>query len=261
MQYYQMTGFLQRDAEAVAASDRISLPDPSEAALFLDFDGSLVDIAERPQDVTVDPRVPALLARAMDRLDGRVGLVSGRSIETLEHFLPGFRGHMIGTHGAEFRVDMEWSQVSEFDLDTVARLQRLAGDFGALRPEFLVEPKPSGVVLHYRQAEELGGVALKFMDALACAADGFKLQPALMAYELKPESVGKDVALKRLLARPDLMDRVPVYAGDDLTDEPALELVQGRGGTAIKIGEADTVANHRLGGPSDLIDALEEWLA
>ncbi|MBM2576020.1 trehalose-phosphatase [Jannaschia sp. Os4] len=260
MQYYQMTGFMQQDA-AVAASDGIALPDPAEAALFLDFDGSLVEIAARPQDVVVDPRVPNLLSRAMDRLDGRVGLVSGRSIEALEHFLPGFRGHMIGTHGAEFRVDMEWSQVQDFDLDTVARLQRLVGDFGALRPEFLVEPKPSGVVLHYRQAEELGGVALKFMEALACAADGFKLQPALMAYELKPDCVGKDVALKRLLARPDLMDTVPIYAGDDLTDEPALDLVQGRGGAAIKVGAAETVANHRLGGPDDLLDLLEDWLA
>ena len=261
MHYYQMTGFMQKDADATAMSTAIDLPETERAALFLDFDGTLVDIAERPQDVSVDPRVPALLSRAMDRLDGRVGLVSGRSIETLEHFLPDFKGTMIGTHGAEMRVDMEWSQAARFDLDTVARLQRLVSDFGALRPEFLVEPKPSGVVLHYRQAEELGGVAHRFMDALACATDGFRLQPALMAYELKPDCVGKDVALRKVLGRSAMMDALPVYAGDDLTDEPALDLAQERGGVAIKVGEADTVARHRLPDPAALLDRLEDWLA
>lgn len=261
MHYYQMTGFMQNAAPEATPPEALSLPEPGDAVLFLDFDGVLVDIAERPQDVVVDPRVPALLDRAMERLDGRVGLVSGRSIETLEHFLPDFRGFLVGTHGAEFRIDMQWSQVEEFDLDTVARLQRLVADFGALRPEFLVEPKPSGAVLHYRQAEELGGVALKFMEALACAADGFKLQPALMAYELKPDSVGKDVGLRRLLARPEMGGKTPIYAGDDLTDEPALELVQAEGGTAIKIGDAETVAGNRLAAPADLLAVLEGWLA
>ena len=261
MLFYEMTGFMPGHTGEPSGDAKIDLPDPSEAVLLLDFDGTLVEIASRPMDVVVPARVPALLARAHDRLDGRVGLVSGRTIADLEGFLPDFRGALVGTHGAEMRLDMEWSQAQDFDLDTVARLQRLVTDFVALRPEFLVEAKPSGVVLHYRQAEQQAGLALRFMESLAAASDGFRLQPALMAYELKPESVGKDVGVECILRRPENAGKVPVFAGDDLTDEAAIKVVQSHGGIGIKIGAAESVARHRLPGPAALLARLETWLA
>ena len=259
--FYSMTGFMAGPGDDTTEDGTIEFPSPQEAVLLLDFDGTLVEIADRPMEIDVNDRVRGVLARAVDRLDGRVGLVSGRRIDDLEHFLPDFRGPLIGTHGAETRLDGQRRFVSDFDQETIRRLQRLVEDFGALRPEFLVEMKPTGVVLHYRQAEEHAGLALRFMESLAAAADGFRLQPALMAYELKPDNVGKDVAIRRLLERPEFEGKVPVFAGDDLTDEPAIDLVQGMGGVAIKIGEAETCAGHRLHGPSDLIQTLERWLA
>lgn len=261
MQFYEMTGFMgsQEDpASTVAPGD---LPDPSRAALLLDFDGTLVDIAERPDGIVVTDAARALVARAVERLDGRVAFVSGRSLDDLERYLPDFGGALIGTHGAELRIDGRRERAAEYDADMVAHLTRLATDFAKLRPEFLIEPKPSGVVLHFRQAERHAALALRFMESLAMAADGFKLQPALMAYELKPEGVGKDVALRRLLAAPPFEGTVPVFAGDDLTDEPALELVQGMGGTGIKIGQAETVARRRLPDPAALLRCLGDWLA
>lgn len=261
MQFYQMTGFMgsQEDpAKPACASD---LPDPSRAALLLDFDGTLVDIAERPDGIVVTPEARALVARAVERLDGRVAFVSGRSLDDLERYLPEFAGALIGTHGAELRIDGRRERAEEYDEEIVAHLNRLASDFAKLRPEFLVEPKPSGVVLHFRQAEHHAALALRFMESLAMAADGFKLQPALMAYELKPENVGKDVALRRLLSSPPFEGAVPVFAGDDLTDEPALELVQEMGGIGIKIGQAETLARHRIPDPATLIACLGDWLA
>ncbi|WP_308918090.1 trehalose-phosphatase [Jannaschia sp. LMIT008] len=260
MLYYEMTGFMpghRPDGD----DDAIALPDPSDSALLLDFDGTLVEIADRPMGVVVPARVPDLLSRAMDRMDGRVALVSGRTIDDLETFLPGFDGNLIGTHGAEARIDGTKSQTQDIDLATVSRLQRLVDDFAALRPEFLVENKPSGVVLHYRQAEEQAGLAMKFMDSLACASDGFRLQPALMAYELKPEGVGKDVGVRTLMGLPGFAGKTPIYAGDDLTDEAAMDVAQGLGGIGIKIGEAETVGRFRLAGPDALVDVLEKWLA
>ena len=259
--FYSMTGFMAGPGDDVAEDGQIALPDPKDAVLLLDFDGTLVEIADRPMEIDVNDRVRGVLSRAIERLDGRVGLVSGRRIDDLEHFLPEFAGPLIGTHGAETRLDGTRAFVADFDEETIRRLQRLVEDFGALRPEFLVEMKPTGVVLHYRQAEEHAGLALRFMESLAAAADGFRLQPALMAYELKPETVGKDVAIRRLLERPEFAGKTPIFAGDDLTDEPAIELVQEQGGVAIKIGEAETCAGHRLHGPSDLLQTLERWLA
>ncbi|MEM9795091.1 MAG: trehalose-phosphatase [Pseudomonadota bacterium] len=261
MLYHQMTGYMGVRAPTEMENGAIRFPEPADAVLFLDFDGTLVEIADRPMEVVVEQGVRDLLDRAMQMLDGRVVLVSGRTIADLEHFLPDFRGTMIGTHGAEVRKEMVWSQAVSFDVATVSRLQRLVSDFAALRPELLVEMKPSGVVLHYRQAEEYGGLAMNFMDSLAAATDGFKVQPALMAFELKPEDVGKDIAVQRLLADGPLAGRTAIFAGDDLTDEPALKLVQEAGGIAIKIGQAETVAEHRLPGPADLISHLSRWLA
>ena len=187
--------------------------------------------------------------------------MSGRTIDDLERFLPKFGGVVVGTHGAELRINGERTQPQDFDLDTVGHLQRLVTDFVALRPEFLCEMKPAGVVLHYRQAEDLAGLALRFMENLVSASSGFRLQPALMAYELKPETVGKDIGIKSILLRPEMAGTVPVFAGDDLTDEPAIRVVQERGGVGIKIGEAESVAHHRLASPSALLDRLEAWLA
>ena len=259
MQYYQMTGFMEGDRPKPEVALR--LPDPSAASLLLDFDGTLVEIADRPDGVHVPDAVPALLARAMDRLDGRVVLVSGRSVASLEGFLPGFKGTLIGSHGAERRVAGETSHVAEFDLKTVERLQRIVGDFADLQPAFLVEPKPTGVVLHFRQAQEHGAEALHFMDSLAQAAPGFRLQPALCAYELKPDTVGKDIALHALFEDAPFAGTTPIYAGDDLTDEPALDWAASQGGVGIKIGDAETTAAHRLPGPDALRERLERWLA
>lgn len=261
MQFYEMTGFMGSQEDSASQACAPDFPDPSGASLLLDFDGTLVDIADRPDGIVVTDAARALVARAVERLDGRVAFVSGRSLDDLERYLPEFGGPLIGTHGSEIRMDGVRERAAEYDTDIVAHLTRLVTDFARLRPEFLVEPKPSGVVLHYRQAERHGALALRFMESLAMAADGFKLQPALMAYELKPDNVGKDIALRRLLAAPPFAGTTPVFAGDDLTDEPALELVQEMGGMGIKIGQAETVARHRLPDPATLIGCLGDWLA
>jgi trehalose 6-phosphate phosphatase len=260
MMYYEMTGFVGNTSGPDEETDKVRLPDPGQAVLLLDFDGTLVDIAERPMDVKVTDAARDLLSRAVDRLEGRVALVSGRTIDDLEYFLPDFEGPLIGTHGAETRFDGVRAPTAEFDMATIGRIQRLVQDFGALRPEFHVETKPTGIVLHYRQAEAQAALALRFMESVAAAADGMRLQPALMAFEIKPETVGKDMALMRLLERADMAGRVPIYAGDDLTDEPAIALAQERGGVGIKIGEAETVGHYRLPDPAALIAKLGGWL-
>jgi trehalose 6-phosphate phosphatase len=262
MLYYQMTGFMQADVDGPEPDEaECGLPDLANAALFLDFDGTLVDIADTPGGVTVPSEVADLLARAYDRLDGRVAIVSGRTTEDLRRFLPGFAGPLVGAHGTEIHEDGETRRTVEVDEARVAFLQRLVRDFARLQPAFLVEDKPTGVVLHYRAAQELGALAMGFMDSVAKAAEGFKLQPALCAYEIKPEGAGKDVAIAALMARAPFEGHLPIYAGDDLTDEPALQFAMDGGGAAIKVGGCETVARHRIDTPEGLRARLGKWLA
>ncbi|SFI64736.1 trehalose-phosphatase [Jannaschia pohangensis] len=261
MHFYEMNGFMGSQTDNVALCGQKDMPEADGACLFLDFDGTLVDIVSTPDAVEVRDDVHDLLDRAMTRLNGRVAIVSGRSVEALEGFLPRFKGPIVGTHGAEIRhADGRLTRISA-DAEKVAALTRIVVDFGKLRPEFLVETKPTGVVLHFRNAPEHAALAMKLMEAVAHAADGFTLQPALMAYEIKIENTGKDKAMQKIMATKTFSGTVPVYAGDDLTDEPALELAEAEGGLGIKIGKAETLASHRLADPSELRACVERWLA
>lgn len=234
-----------------------SVPDlPANAALFLDFDGCLVEIAPRPDAVVIPPGLPERLARLHGRLGGAVALVSGRDIVDLRGFLPDFPGAFAGSHGAELSLDGQLIQKTHgVDLD-VDSLHRAAAAAVADSPAILVERKPHGVALHYRADPSLRPVVEEVMAQLADAHPDMVLQPAKMAVELRPSGTGKDGALDRLMAIPPFAGRVPVYAGDDLTDEVAMAHAQAHGGFGIKIGEGETVARHRLSDPA----ALARWL-
>lgn len=236
-------------------------PLPANAALFLDFDGCLVEIAPRPYLVAVPAGLPQRLARLHGWLGGAVALVSGRDIADLRSWLPDFPGAVAGSHGAELSLDGQVIQKTHaVDLD-VAALHRAAADAVADSPAILVERKPHGVALHYRADPSLRTVVEEVMQQLADAHPEMVLQPAKMAVELRPGGTGKDGALDRLMALPPFAGRVPVYAGDDLTDEVAMAHAQAHGGWGIKIGEGETIARYRLPDPAALARWLDDALA
>lgn len=236
-------------------------PLTANAALFLDFDGCLVEIAPRPDAVVIPPGLPARLARLHDRLDGAVALVSGRDIANLRGHLPDFPGAIAGSHGAEMMRDGRTIQATHaLDLD-ISALHRAATDAVTDHPAILVERKPHGVALHYRADPSLRPVVERTMERLADAHPGMALQPAKMAVELRPDGAGKDGALDRLMASPPFAGRMPVYAGDDLTDEVAMAHAQALGGFGIKIGKGTTLARYRLDDPAALALWLDQALA
>ncbi|MFN3526792.1 MAG: trehalose-phosphatase [Paracoccus sp. (in: a-proteobacteria)] len=231
-------------------------PLPAHAALFLDFDGCLVEIAHRPDAVVVTPALTDLLVRLHDRLEGAIALISGRNVADLRGHMPGFPGIVAGSHGAEFSPRpglIHPAHEAEFD---AARLHRAAHDMAAPHPSVLVEEKPHGVAMHYRADPSLQAFVEDAMQALAAANPGLTLQPAKMAVELRPAGVGKNDALARMMTTTPFAGRLPVFAGDDTTDEPAMAEAQAQGGFAIKIGDGPTAARHRLPDPA----ALARWL-
>lgn len=228
----------------------------SNTALFLDFDGCLVEIAPRPDAVVIPAGLPQRLARLHDRLGGAVALVSGRSVADLQVFLPDFPGAVAGSHGAELSLGGQPIRATHgIDLD-IAALHGAAARAVATHPAILVEGKPHGVALHYRADPSLRLVVEEVMQQLADAHPGMVLQPAKMAVELRPGGTGKDRALDRLMAMEPFAGRVPVYAGDDLTDEVAMARAQALGGHGVKVGEGETVAQARLADPA----AVARWL-
>jgi trehalose 6-phosphate phosphatase len=226
------------------------------SALFLDFDGCLVEIAERPDAVIVPPALPDLLRRLHDQLEGAVALITGRNIEDLRRHLPDFSGAIAGSHGAE--LAMPGAAITALHQQTfdLAALHDAAQSIAAPHPLLLIEPKPHGVGIHYRAQPGLQSYVETALEGLLAHFPGLVLQKSKMAAELRPKDVSKGGALARLMEIAPFAGRLPVYAGDDLTDEPAIAEAQRMNGFGVKIGEGDSVARFRLADPA----AVASWL-
>lgn len=235
------------------------LPDPAHAALLLDFDGTLVELAPRPDAVVVPQGLGRLLDRLWQATEGGLALVSGRRLADLDGFVPGFPGLLIGSHGAEARAEGLPPLHPAAGSPGLERLKARMHEIASATPGTLVEDKPASVVLHYRQAPEAEAALADSVGTLARETPDFVLHRAKMAFEIHPHDVSKAAAVERLLAT-IWSRRIPVAAGDDLTDEGMFRVAAARGGIAVKIGEGESAASLRLPAPPDLGRLLSGWL-
>jgi trehalose 6-phosphate phosphatase len=225
------------------------------AALFLDFDGTLVELAETPDSIRVAPELEALLHRLMRRLDGRLAIVSGRSLADLERHVPMSGIAFSGSHGLELRLPDGTSLPLSVPIgldDVHERVRR----FAAGRSGLLVEEKPAGIALHYRLAPAEADAADAFMAAVA-AERGWTLQRGNKVVELRPTGATKGDALRAFMTEPDFAGARPVFVGDDLTDEHGFGAAAQLGGAGVLVGRArKTAAAYRL----ESVGAVAAWL-
>ncbi|KAA9008353.1 trehalose-phosphatase [Histidinibacterium aquaticum] len=240
----------------------VELPqiDLGASAVFLDFDGTLVDIADTPSGVLVPDDLPKLLTSLSEQTDGRLCIVTGRPVEDVSRFLGGFEGHVIGSHGAEERVGSEMWRHDLAGSDVVSRLGDMAEAFAATHSGLVAERKPTGVVLHFRQVPEQEPDVYAFLHALEQSHQEFDLHHSKMAYELRPKGISKDASIKRLMESEAFNGRRPIFFGDDVTDEPALHWVSSQAdGIAVKVGPGDTAAGFRVPDTQAARTALKIW--
>ncbi|MGN6278316.1 MAG: trehalose-phosphatase [Sphingomonas sp.] len=228
------------------ADPRDLVPPPADlldgASLFLDFDGTLVELADRPEAVSVDAALAGLLDRLAERLSGRVALVSGRSIDQLDGFLgqAGSALGLVGSHGAETRLAGGAIVRPErpASLDAAARL--FAERFNK-REGVVIEAKSLGVGLHYRLDPSVESEAQALVEAFAAAND-LHVQHGKMMVELRLPGHDKGAAITALLAHAPFAGHAPVFLGDDLTDEPGFTACAENGGAGILVGAPRTTA-------------------
>ena len=240
------------------------LPRPGDRwAIFLDVDGTLVTIAETPEAVRIEPALRLLLERLAGANDGALALVSGRSLASIDAVFAPLRLPAAGLHGWERRRgDGTLAPVAE-PTAILAPLRPVLLAFAAARPGLRVEDKGGSLALHYRLAPHYAAAACQRAREIAAAEPQLRLIEGRKVVEFVPRGSDKGAAIADFIAEPPFADRMPVYAGDDTTDEDGFAAVNRLGGLSIKVanpearGGRGTQARHRL--PS--IAALHMWLA
>jgi len=215
------------------------------ASLFLDFDGTLVEIAPTPDGVAIDRALRSTLERLSLILDGRVALISGRGAGYLRDLIAPAALTIAGSHGAE----IHWADgriEAPCPPATLTHARAAMAEFAARHPGVLVECKPLGVALHFRQAPAAESACRDLARALANDS-GLLLQPGKMLFELRVSGADKGTALTTLAVSPAMAGSRPIFLGDDETDEPAFAAANALGGAGVLVGSMRaTNARYRL---------------
>ena len=230
----------------------IPVPHCADIALMLDFDGTLVELAETPDAVEVDPNLARLVENMASALGPRLAVISGRDVATLHAWLGETGVMLVGNHGAELAGE---------DLprpDWLKRVQDRLRQFATRHPGTLVEEKRYGVALHYRGAPQAEADCRAMADALA-GDYGLTIQHGKCVVELRAGKRDKGWAVRTLMARPELSGKRPIFVGDDVTDESAFAAAEQLGGYGILVGSPrQSAARYRLKSVAEVRAWLED---
>lgn len=229
----------------------------SSWALFLDVDGTLLHLADTPESVDVSEHLRGVLETLRPLLGGAIALISGRRLDDLDRLFAPLKLPAAGLHGLEHRgAGGEVRVLGE--PGKLDRLRRPLGEFASAHDGILLEDKGRALALHYRQAPALAAKCRHLVGQLmARFGNGLRVIDGKMVLEIKPRLADKGEAVRGFLGEPPFAGRIPVFVGDDVTDEDAFLAVNTLGGYSIRVGNCPkSVAQYWL---TD-VDAVIGWL-
>jgi trehalose 6-phosphate phosphatase len=222
----------QHDFEALS----LEIDDPAHVALFLDLDGTLLDIAKAPTDVSAPAGLSATLERLQRTLRGAVAILTGRTIDEVDRLLAPVKLAGAGVHGAELRVEPE-GEIEVISGPVPAPLVAAVEKLARSIPGVFVEHKGIALAVHYRAATAFEPLLETELRGLLDAhTNRLVLSQGRRVLELAPRASTKGTALKRLMQMPSFRGRRPVMIGDDLPDETALDIAANLGGVGLRVG-------------------------
>ena len=225
-------------------------------ALFLDVDGTLLEFADRPEAVVPNDGLTDILLRLEETLGGAIALISGRTIEELDRIFNPIRLPAGGQHGLE-RRDARGRLHPAPPAHALQHIRSSLKEFTDQNHGLLLEDKGASVALHYRMVPSLRVAAEELIVQLIVGRNDLHYLDGNMVFEIKPRSVDKGIAITRFLNEPPFIGRMPIFIGDDVTDEDGFRVVNSAGGTSIRVGGvAKSVAQYRL--PS--VRSVHDWL-
>ncbi|MBK1695692.1 trehalose-phosphatase [Rhodovibrio salinarum] len=235
--------------------------DPASWALFLDVDGTLLRFRGRPEDVHLHASLRAILADLYAALGQAVALVSGRTLADLDRIQAPLKLPAAGLHGLE-RRDADGTIDRGVEGDALDHLRSGLQTFVASHEDLWLEDKGRALAVHYRAAPKLRDVVLEHVRNLCVQEDpdALAVLDGKMVCEVKPRHADKGTAIRTFMAHAPFAGRMPVFLGDDVTDEDGFRAVNALGGLSIRVGRTPagqvTHADHSLADES----AVEAWL-
>ncbi len=249
----------------VVTENSTDLPPPplkasQQYAFFFDVDGTLAEIQQNPDAVFIPEKVRANLQTLSTICEGALALVSGRPITQLDKLAAPLILPLAGVHGAELRdIDGNLHRV-ELAKDVAQPLQEMLEEEMSTLPGTLLEAKGMAFALHYRQAMEFQPQVLKLAEAAVTRFPDLTLQPGKCVVEIKPHGTDKGAAIKSFMQQAPFAGKIPVFVGDDLTDEKGFLAVNAAQGISIKVGDGTGHARYHLDQVADVYDWLETIL-
>jgi trehalose 6-phosphate phosphatase len=224
-------------------------------ALFLDIDGTLLDLAPTPKDVVVPEGLSTMLLKLGERLGGALAIVSGRSIASIDSLFEPNRFMAVGCHGAEIRAKgtLDW-KCAPLPTWVVERASALRDAM----PGVIVEDKVFALSIHYRLAPDCEGAIKAQVESWRerLADESFTVLPGKFVLDIKPAAVSKGTAVRSLMALHPFAGRVPLFIGDDLTDQEVFFVLPEFEGIGISVGRRLEGAEFCFATPTD----TREWL-
>jgi trehalose 6-phosphate phosphatase len=240
------------------------LPPPIPAlesrwALFLDVDGTLVELAPTPDAVKITESLLDLLSRLHHCLDGALALISGRRIETLDELFAPLRLPCAGLHGFEWRDSDGRTGHAAVNTSSLEAMRSAAMRLSEKLPAVLMEDKGFSIAFHFRNAKRHQAALRAGVEVIAHNT-GFIVQSGIDVYELRPPGTDKGSALGIFMRDSAFRHRLPIYIGDDLTDESALASAQKFAGVGIHVGNLmPSAARFGLASPAAVLHWLRRW--
>jgi trehalose 6-phosphate phosphatase len=232
-------------------------PIPSlQWCLFLDVDGTLIELTDSPLETFADPELKTLLSHVAERLGGALALISGRSIEYLDTLFSPLRLPAAGLHGVERRKASGIMHGASFVDTQLTEARAAVNALVQAQPGTSVEDKGRTLAVHFRMAPQReAAVRQALTDILKPLGNNYHIQEGSMVLEIKPRGFTKATAIKAFMQEPPFSGRQPVFVGDDLTDQEGFKMVEDQGGISIAVGD-------RVNGQFrfDTVSAVRRWL-
>ena len=236
------------------------LASEKKVSLFLDVDGTLLEFKNRPSQVVSSKRVNGLLQDLSAAFSGALALVSGRSIVDLDRVFSPLKLPLIGVHGLEQRC-YSGNTVIRGDKNKLISIKNKMSAFAKANYGTLVEDKGASIALHYRRCPRAKNGAFSLVKELLSKNVGLHFVSGKMVYEISTCKTDKGVGISKLLKTYPFSQRIPIFIGDDQTDEAGFDFVNSVGGLSIVVGESSkSLAKYHLPNVGEVISWLEDLL-